>query len=223
MTHVVNRRTYQFAEYFPYDDPTMFTVFPMINDMIVAPDYIDGTKVNLFKIVDILPPDIFNDFYYLCIEYVTRLTGTDGKDGIDTEAVSSLFLQNSPHTWEVGVEYEFADGTFGQRFVSTTVINNGAIKLLTQTPISPNAKIISCGGYVYFSTYPNNAENGRIALGQTHTYYNGANGNGIIYASSALYIEKYNSSPNEPYYFYINAYTVTGVGYAYDVWVRYTK
>ncbi|MCL2576615.1 MAG: hypothetical protein FWE27_01000 [Defluviitaleaceae bacterium] len=125
-------------------------------------------------------------------------------------AINSLLpdLMNSPHLWEIGTEYKFADGSYGQRFAGTiTADSNVEIETsLSSNLNSSNASIISCGGWWDFG-------NGyRIPIG--------ASIGGRYHAIVGL--TPLNHPGGGSLVFFTSRNSVR-IDAPYDIWVRYTK
>jgi predicted porin len=113
-------------------------------------------------------------------------------------------LVNRPDLWEIGVEYDFEDGLFGQRFkgVINANINTAADTLLNVSDVS---SIIDFGGH-----YSNGAG---INLCFCSTYFNGTN----ITETSGIYIDQ------GVIHFWTLRNANIRVNEPYDIWVKYTK
>ena len=160
-----------------------------------------------------------------------KVVGKDGKDGampdIDAEIDSAgdliitvdegasggggIPLVLSPHLWEPGKEYDFGDGSFGQRFVGTiTAAANSVVNVTLLDPTVPRISPISCGGWVQM-----NGSTGwvfkSIILGGDSTFQSNSWASLVAgqenSSSLGLYSKNNQSRTNVPY----------------DIWVRYTK
>jgi len=70
-------------------------------------------------------------------------------------------FKNAPNLWPVGIELDFGDGSFGQRFtgnITAAADTNVEIPLATHTSI---VDIVDCGGSIHF------AANSKMAFGHT--------------------------------------------------------
>jgi hypothetical protein len=156
-----------------------------------------------------------------------RIIGEDGQTHNLVDLLGAIAESNArpdtfmlalqPQLWTAGLEYNFGDGTYGRRFTATVWTAYNAVVTL-QSNMGTNAKIIDCGGYAEVSTYPYNANMGRIPLGQTYS-------RGGVYAAFAMFLERDNTDNSSSHNLYLACDTLatTGSNWTYDVWVRYTR
>jgi hypothetical protein len=133
--------------------------------------------------------------------------GEKGEQGTNTvvENTSGIPLVMSPHSWNVGQEYAFSDGSYGQRFTGAITANANALNY--ELLISGAINMISQGGWVA----PDN--NGRKAPSPSSNVVSVA---GDVRMECSIYAGT------------ANAYLASKSNQArsaspYDVWVRYTK
>lgn len=98
----------------------------------------------------------------------------------------------SPHLWTVGVEYNFSDGSFGQRFTGTitAIAQAGLNVLLLNTPY----RILDAGGSWRCSN--NVSDYVELAFSTTSCW-----GSGILTESTGIYLHTAanNVRTNAPY------------------------
>ena len=109
---------------------------------------------------------------------------------------------NKPNTWQVGTEYDFQDGLYGQRFAGTISGTNGYIDLLEASVTNTWDNMVNYGGNVMSLDTSNNEERIQLGMNYSTTYR-------VDLVTNRRGLELS----------YIHPAGVTG----YDVWVLYTK
>lgn len=121
-------------------------------------------------------------------------------------------LVMSPHLWEVGIEYSFEDGSYGQRFIGTISGGANAIDIvLTETINVHNCSIIQEGGFVYI---------GGGGKNMVPVHFN--NGIDPTPCITNLYLSDAMVSPPAGLHFY-SVDDNSRMNAPYDIWIRYLK
>ena len=121
-------------------------------------------------------------------------------------------LLNKPNLWEVGKEYDFGDGVYGQRFTGRITVNAKVGSDVILTDSISNVNPVSIGGWIAWDSNDGSKTN-RVPI-------NTAEGN--------------NSSPIEAILYFNDAAGANGIhlhSYSfrnrtnapYDIWILYTK
>ena len=115
------------------------------------------------------------------------------------EYKNCYLLINSPHLWEIGREYEFCDGTFGQRFT-------GTITIAANTDHTVNfdlgaTRIVTSGGYFF-----NTRWRWEIGHYQTPNVF------------SRVLMDAQNGFAS-----FMSRHDAARTNAPYDIWIRYTK
>lgn len=130
--------------------------------------------------------------------------GEDGNNNNSGNGNDSIALVNSPHLWEVGEEYAFADGSFGRRFTGAITASAKASVTTDLMPVTPDfVSIISVGGFWY------RAPGFKVSI---------PSGGLSESAGSRIQLGGDNSTFN-----LVTICSGARTNMPYDVWVRYTK
>ena len=132
----------------------------------------------------------------------------------DYQLLKSLFSKNTdqptvnmmkPNNWQVGVEYNFGDSLYGQRFTGTITINAHTYSSVNLSNDKSINNIISYGG-----AWTARQTNGNVLILNANEYDGNQESRVVLYPESdgmVLWSKSASSRTNAPY----------------DIWVLYTK
>ncbi len=127
--------------------------------------------------------------------------------GTPYDTLKKLGLMMKPNLWEVGVEYDFGDGVYGQRFKGVKTGNQlaGANDLVTG--VAKTAQILNSGGMVDMS-------------GTAGTNWYNTSG---VWDGSSAYRPLFTNSGQKLQFYCKNNQGITTGNIQYDIWIIYTK